>query len=201
MRRVWILFLLLAAIPCLAQEGMGNECTLAGTWYGGSGVAYQLTIVPSTPAGHYTFVFKGMYVNPAAPLAADPSGELVKTGKGEVYEGSMLSLAGDKSFIDLPPGANGKLPDLVAGWNSMELVDCNTIRNTIPFFGLYAGPLIWTPGSAGGPNWIANAKVPLLSEPDVDLIPVVTGGGTKPIVETYHRMPTNVNRTLDAFHK
>jgi hypothetical protein len=53
-RRFLVLLVLLANVPCLTQPGAGNDCTLAGTWYGGSVVAYQLTIVPSVPAGHYT---------------------------------------------------------------------------------------------------------------------------------------------------
>ncbi len=191
--------LLVATVPCLAQQGMGNDCTLAGSWYGGSVVAYQLMIAPSTPAGQYTFVFQAMYGDPTVTKEANPSGKLVKHGK--VYEGSMLALSGDSTFITLPPGANGKLPDLYVGWVSMELVDCNTIRNTIPFFGIYFGAGIWKPGNpVMGVDWVSGGKVPLVSEPDVDLIPILTFD-TKPIVETYHRLPEGVNRDLAAFHK
>ncbi len=201
LRRVLVLLVLLAAMPCLAQEGMGNGCTLAGTWYGGSVVAYQLTIVPSVPAGHYSIFAQGMYK--ATAITATVTGEVVK--KGNAYEGSMLSLIGDDSFVNLPPGANGKMPDLNVGWQSIVMLDCNTIKNTIPFFGTYFGPPsppspfgkgIWEPGTPwSGVNWIAGGKVPLLDAPDVDLIPILTGD-TKPIVETYHRLLQTVNPAL-----
>jgi hypothetical protein len=169
---------------------MGNNCTIAGTWYGGSVVAYQLTITPSAPGGHYSFIFDPMYVNPQAPLAAKVTGELIK--RGDVYEGSMLSLAGGT----IPPDQNYQMPDLAVGWNSMQLLDCNTIKNTIPFFGLYFGAGIWQPGTPWtGINWVSGGKVPLLDSPDVDLIPVLTGD-VKPIVETYHRLQKTINPNL-----
>ena len=62
-----VVFLVVAALPCLAQPGMGNDCTIAGTWYGGSVVAYQMTVTPTTPAGHYIVMAEPMYVNPQAP--------------------------------------------------------------------------------------------------------------------------------------
>jgi len=184
-------FFVVAALPCLAQNGMGDNCTLAGTWYGGSVVAYQMTITPTTPAGHYIIMAEPMYVNPQAPLASKFTGQLVK--RANVYEGSMLSLSGDKSFIDLPPGTNSKMPDLEVGWSSMKLVDCNTIQNTIPFFGVYFGAGIWQPGTPWtGVQWTASGKVPLRDAPDVDLIPILTGD-VKPIFETYHRLTTTIN--------
>jgi len=77
---------------------MGNDCTIASTWYGGSVVAYQMTVTPTTPAGHYIVMAEPMYVNPQAPLAAKYTGQLIK--KADVYEGSILPLSGDKSFIN-----------------------------------------------------------------------------------------------------
>ena len=213
LRRCFLVFILLFAVSTLAQQGMGNDCTPAGTWYGGSVVAYQLTVAPSAPAGHYTFIFQGIYTPPPpTTIAAFVSGEMVK--KGNVYEGSMLSLGGDNAFLNPNPAAIGKMPDLEVGWVSMEMVDCNTIKNVIPFFGIYFGPFglfdtgpgpgIWQPGSPGSPffgvNWTSGGKVPLVNEPDVDLIPILTGD-TKPIVETYHRLlnkPPNPN--LNAWH-
>ncbi len=192
LRRVLVLLVLLAPVPCLAQQGVGNGCTLAGTWYGGSVVAYQLTIVPSVPAGHYSIFAQGVYK--AAAITTTVTGEVVK--KDNAYEGSILSLIGDESFVNLPPGANGKMPDLEVAWQSIEMLDCNTIKNTIPFFGTYFGPPIWEPGTPwSGVNWIAGGKVPLLDAPDVDLIPILTGD-TKPIVETYHRLLQTVNPAL-----
>ena len=185
-----VVFLVVAALPCLAQYGsVINNCTIEGTWYGGSTVAYQLTVIPSTPAGHYSFIFDPMYVDPQVPMAAKVTGELVK--HGDVYEGSMFLLGGGNQ----PPGPNYKMPDIIVGWNSMRLLDCNTIKNTIPFFGMYFGAGIWQPGTPWtGINWL-RGKVPLLDPPDVDMIPVLTGD-VKPIVETYHRVSTTINPYL-----
>lgn len=187
LRRCLLVFVFLFAVSCFAQQGMGNDCTLAGTWYGGSVTAYQLTVFPSTPAGHYTIMFQGIYK--AAPINSVITGEVAKNGK--VYEGSMLSLVGDDSFVTQPPATQGHMPDLEVGWVSMEMTDCNTIKNTIPFFGTYFGAGIWTPGA---PNWVANGKNPMIDEPDLDLLNIISGGA--PIVETYHRLPNKVNPAL-----
>ena len=117
MCRHLLFLLILTALTCVAQPGMGNDCTIAGTWYGGSVVAYQMTVTPTTPAGHYIVMAEPMYVNPQAPLAAKYTGQLIK--KADVYEGSILSLSGDKSFINLP-GTNPKMPDLEVGWETMQ---------------------------------------------------------------------------------
>lgn len=128
------------------------------------------------------------------------AGVLVKNGK--LFEGNGMSLTTrDPDFLKQPP--IGKLPDITVGWFSIEKVDCNTLKNTIPFLGIYFGsPVpgtssgIWLPGTPWtGINWIPNAKIPLLDAPDVDLIPVLTGD-VKPIVETYHRLPETVNPAL-----
>lgn len=196
--RFSLLLALFAALPCIAQQGVGNRCTPAGTWYGGSVVAYHMTIVPTVPAGHYTIYFQGMYK--ASAITSVVTGSLVK--RGDVYEGNMLSLTGDNSFVDQPPGTNGKMPDLNVGWLSIKMLDCNTLLNTIPFFGVYLGPPspfgkgIWEPGTpVSGVKWVGDGKVPLLDAPDIDLIPVLTGD-TKPIVETYHRLWQTVNPSL-----
>ncbi len=198
-RRVLILVVLLAAVSCLAQQGLGNDCTLAGTWYGGSVVAYQFTIIPAGPAGHYITFAQGFYKN--AVMNTVYSGTLEK--RGNKYEGSgMALLTQDPDFLNPPP--LGKLPDIIAGWFITELTDCNTIKSTIPFLGLYFGrPMppqikgIWEPGTPWtGINWVANGVAPMFDAPDVDMIPVLTGGETKPIVETYHRLPMSVNPTL-----
>ena len=188
-RRFLVLVAVCASLPCFAEDGLGNNCTIAGTWYGGSVVAYQLTIDRADPTGHYSFTFDPIYVNPQAPLMAKVTGELEKHGR--FFEGSMLSLSSSSQA----PGPNYQMPDLNVGWNSMQLVDCNTIKNTIPFFGVYFGAGIWQPGSPWtGPAWI-RGKVPLADPPDVDMIPILTGE-MKPIVEIYHRLPYTINREL-----
>lgn len=187
LRGLLIASLLLAPAPCLAQPGAGHACNPAGTWYGGSVVAYQMTLVPAVPAGHYTVTFQGFYKN--SVMSTIVTGDLVKNGQR--YEGSVLGLSTqDPDFLNPPPV--GKMPDLTVGWISLEMLDCNTIRNTIPFFGLYAGAGIWAPGLVG-PVW-TDAKVPMVSPPDVDLLDVLAGG--QPILETYRRLPELVNPAL-----
>jgi hypothetical protein len=154
---------ILLVLPCYAQQGQGNECTPAGTWYGGSVVAYHMTVTPAGPAGHYVVTAQGMYKNTVMNTLY--AGISIKNGR--VYEGNGMSLATtDPDFLNPPP--IGKLPDIISGWFSMEMVDC---------------------------NWIPNAKIPLVNEPDVDMIPILTGD-VKPIVETYHRLPETVNPAL-----
>lgn len=192
-----IALLLGVAAGAFAQQGKGNECTPSGVWYGGSVVAYQMTIIPGGPAGHYTTFAQGMYKN--SVLNTVYAGEVVKNGNK--YEGSLVALSTqDPEYLNPPPFT--KLPDINAGWASMELLDCNTLQNTIPFFGVYFGPPspfgvgIWEPGTPWwGVNWVAKGKVPLLDQPDVDLIPILTND-TKPIVETYHRVSRTVNPAL-----
>lgn len=183
--------ILMAALPCVAQQGEGNDCTPAGTWYGGSVVAYFMTITPAGPAGHYAVTAQGMYKN--SVLNTSYAGTIVKNGKK--YEGPTMSLSTqDPSFLGLPPYTT--LPDLSVGWVITEMMDCNTLQSTIPFLGLYSAASIWQPGTPwSGINWLAKGKVPLDSPPDIDLIPVLTGD-IKPIVETYHRVPETVNPEL-----
>jgi hypothetical protein len=57
-------------------------------------------------------------------------------------------------------------------------------------FGLYLARNIWEPGVL----WNLNGKIPMKDAPDVDLLDVLNAG--KPIVETYHRLSTEMNPTL-----
>ena len=178
-------FLLLGvAAPGFAQQGPGNGCTPAGVWYGGSVVAYKLTVVPLVPAGHYTVTFEGMYTN--SVMKTTYSGEVEK--KGDVYEGSLLALTTQNPDFLTPPPYE-EMPDLVAGWMSLRMDDCNNMTNTMPFLGLYSGAGIWQPG----PVWI-NAKKPMIDPPDLDLLVILTGG--YPVVESYRRLPNNVSPSL-----
>ncbi len=180
--------LLLSSAPLLAQADAPRSCDITGTWYGGSVVAYQMTIVPAAGPGHYTVLFQGMYKNSVMNTAF--TGELVR--KRNRYEGPLMQLTtANPAFLNPPP--IGELPDIIAGWTAMELVDCDTIRNTIPFFGLYAGAGIWQPSGAGV-GWIEPPRTPLLQPPDVDLLDILSGG--VPIVESYRRLPKRVNPAL-----
>lgn len=166
------------------QQGKGKKCTPAGVWYGGSVVAYQMTVIPAGPAGHYKGFAQGMYKDGA--MSTPYWGTFVK--KGGKYEGSLMALyTADPEFLNAPPV--GKMPDIRVGWSSMEMLDCNTIRNTLPFFGQYNAANIWEPGV----TW-KNGKVPLVDTPDVDLLNVLNGG--RPIVETYHRLSETLNPAL-----
>ncbi len=174
-----------------AQQGRGNPCTPAGTWYGGSVVAYRITITPAEPAGHFSVLTEAMYKN--SVISTTWTGQISKSGK--IYQGSMSALSTqDPQYMNPPPFT--ALPDIAAGWFTFELKDCNTMKSVIPFLGLYSGAGIWEPGTPWtGIKWLPNAKVPLIDPPDMDLIPFLTGD-TKPIVETYHRVLNTVNPAL-----
>ncbi len=181
---VLALLLCEAALPLSAQKPRREDCGPAGSWYGGSVVAYQFTIYQTGRPDHFTTIAEGMYRQ--GVLNTVYTGSLVK--KGDRYEGPLIQLVTtDSVFVkQMPPG---KMPDINAGWGIVEMVDCNTLRNTIPFFGSYTGAGIWAPN-----EWKAGGKVPLVDPPDVDLLNVLNGG--KPVVETYHRLPTTVNPAL-----
>ena len=179
----------LLSVPLAMAEPAhpAQHCDLTGTWYGGSVVAYQLTVTPAAKPGHFTVIFQGMYKNSAMNTAY--SGEVAR--KRDRYEGSLLQLTGDEAFLG-PPPLIGKMPDLVVVWTSMKLVDCNTIENTIPFFGTYFASNIWQPGIVW--NTPPFAKVPLVDPPDVDLLNILNNGD--PVKETYHRLLKTINPTL-----
>lgn len=176
--------LLLSASPLLA-EGPPRSCDLTGTWYGGSIVAYQMTIVPAG-SGHYSVIAEGMYKN--SVMNTIYTGLVAR--KHNRYEGPLMQLTtSDPDFLK-PPAEIGKMPDIIAAWSSMELADCNTIQNTIPFFGIYFGG----PIGQSGIVWVPPGKIPLLDPPDFNLLLPITGGA--PIKETYHRLPRTINPAL-----
>ncbi len=147
-----------------AQRARARDCSPAGVWYGGSVVAYQLTITATGRPGHFSTLAQGMFRN--AVMNTAYTGELLR--KGDRYEGPLMQLTtADTAFMQPPP--TGKMPDINAGWGIVEMIDCNTIRNTIPFFGTYAGAGIWQPGVV----WTSGGKVPLVDPPDVDLLNVL----------------------------
>ncbi len=178
------LLLILAALPAAGQKPKREECQPDGVWYGGSTVAYQMTIVPTGRDGHYLVTAQGMYRG--GVLNTSYQGELVKKGDG--WEGAVMQLVTtDSAFLNPPPV--GKMPDLNVGWVILQLVDCNTLRDSIPFFGTYAAAGIWQPGII----W-AGGKRPFIDPPDVDLVNVLNGG--KPVEETYHRLPRAIDPKL-----
>ena len=182
-----VVAVLLTSSSLLSQEANRGwpKCDLSGSWYGGGSATYHMTVTPARQLGHYIVSFEGMYKN--SVLNTLFNGELVK--KGNRYEGSGMSLfTTDPAFLNPPP--IGKMPDIVAGWMFMEMTDCNTVKNTFPFLGMYFAGNVWQPGI----TWVTPGKVPLIDAPDVDLLDILTGG--KPIVETYHRLLNTVNPNL-----
>ena len=190
-RRGAVILALAAALLLSVSAAMAEPahpprpCDLAGTWYGGSIVAYQMTIAPAPTPGHYTVFAEGMYKN--SVMNTVYTGEVAR--KHDRYQGPLMQLStSDPDFLNPPP--IGKMPDIVAVWSSMKLADCNTIENTIPFFGMYFASNIWQPGV----DWITPGKVPLVSAPDVDLVDLLNNGN--PIKETYHRLLKTINPAL-----
>jgi len=58
---VLLVGLVLASSQLLSQEVRGRHgCDISGAWYGGSVVAYHMTIIPASPAGHYIVFAEGM---------------------------------------------------------------------------------------------------------------------------------------------
>lgn len=164
-----IVLLLVAVIPCLAQ-GFGNECTPAGTWYGGApdpnpptlhSPKYLLTIVP-TRAGHYSIrADEGFSTNPAVVAKlSEFSGELIKLQDG-TYKAYVLGLANPSS---VPPPMGGLDPQIWAIHEHASLTDCNTLVFEVTFNAVYSWGLR-----------------PFLDTPNL-LKPVAS--------ETYHRMAT-----------
>jgi hypothetical protein len=193
MRKILFIPVLVLAlvVGVFAQQGKGNGCTPVGVWYGGSVVAYTLTITQTGPAGHFITYGEGVYKTSIVGTGYQATLEK----HGNRYEGAGMALeTSDPEYLNPPPFE--KMPDLVAAWFSMEMIDCNTIRNVIPFFGTYFGAGFWQPGSPWtGMGWISGGKMPFVDPPDLDMIPILTGN-TKPIVETYHRISRTVNPNL-----
>jgi len=111
--------------------------------------------------------------------------------KGEFYVGSLMQLAtNDTDFLNPPP--IGKMPDLNVVWSEMQMqmVDCDTIKTTIPFFGYYFASHLWQPGIV----WNPKGKIPLFDVPDIDRLDMLAGGA--PIIESYHRVAESVNPKL-----
>jgi hypothetical protein len=179
--------LLLSVSAAMAEPAHpARHCDLTGTWYGGSVVAYQMTIVPAGTSGRYSVVAEGMYKN--SVMNTIYTGLVAR--KHDRYEGALMQLTtSDPDFLK-PPAEIGKMPDIIAAWSSMELADCNTIQNTIPFFGIYFGG----PIGQSGIVWVPPGKIPLLDPPDFNLLLPITGGA--PIKETYHRLPRTINPAL-----
>ncbi len=87
-------------IPVFADEG-SKTCSPVGTWYGGSAVKYQLTVM-ADGADKYTFIFDPGFQNPAFPIATKFTGVMVKKGHKFLARGMGLFNV-DTSFPPAPP--------------------------------------------------------------------------------------------------
>ena len=151
----------LLVLPTLAQNP--NNCSLAGTWYGGSDYKYMMTIIPS--AGEkFAARAEAVYSNLAWGYQAwtSWSGEVVRGSDGRyvVQEISMFTTSTDPH----PPPNSFEL-DGVRG--SIAFLNCDRIQISYNFFAAY----------------FDLGKVPFVDQPDLNYLP--PGG----LVETYRRMP------------
>ena len=173
MRKIFVLLAFLCVVAGVsAAQGFGNDCTPAGTWYGGGddyyvngqlfhSPKYLMTIVPIR-AGRFSFRGdEGFTPNPAAAKKlSEFSGELIKQPDGS-YKGYALALANPS---DVPPPLGGPDPNVAAVRETARMTACDTLEFEIDFNAIYA--------------W---GKIPFVDNP------MVSRG---PASETYHRMPT-----------
>lgn len=185
MRRYMFLCLLLAAISCFAQQGVGNECSPAGHWYGGmpeAGFPYYQAAITSQGGDRYSIVYQ--YFSAGGPpflYATDWKGDLIKK-HGQTYTGllsQMLQL--DPSSPLLPPGVDANLPEMdFIHIDHLEFIDCNTIRITYDTWYVYYN--------------FTNEVKPLQPPPPPGYIWIID----PPLVEVYHRAPAAGAASLSA---
>jgi hypothetical protein len=158
---------IVVAVPCAAQ-GVGNNCDISGTWYGGSDPQYQYlwSLTPVGAGRYYSSIQNGYDVRPFGMAAASAwVGEAIKSGH-KTFDTYLMSY-----WI---PDVAGALPEVDIVHSRVEFIDCNTFTSTIDVFGAYYS---FTP-----------ARTPFVTPLDLDFL----AGGV--IVETYHRMPTMLAR-------
>jgi len=157
------LLLLGVLLSSAALSAMAQECSPAGTWYGGSDFKYLITIIP-TSGNHFTVIYDPTYTLDlyGFPYNTKYTGEMIR--KGNNLKVNAMNIFNMDSTI-LPPDVT-KL-NIWAITQTGKLIDCDTLEITDVF--------------AGGYYWTSN-KVPLKDTPDYPL--PVTG------VETYNRLPS-----------
>jgi hypothetical protein len=160
-------------VVCSAISGYAGgagECSLAGTWYGGSynpenaGYKYQYTFSP-VKGGRFFAMADGAY-NPdslGAAVATTWTGEVVKTTGGG-YEIRLIALTTND-----PTEPPEELPMILAVRGDLEKDGCDTITIRYTWFAVY--------------QW---DTVPFVDEP----VAWNLYAGSDPIVETIQRMPT-----------
>jgi hypothetical protein len=155
----------LLVIPSLAQNLQGpNNCSLAGTWYGGSDYKYISTITPVT-GQTFAITSDPVFDNASFGYKAwtSWSGELVKI-TARRYVAQVIGMF--TTSAELPPPVNSYELDGARAW--VEFIDCDHLQFSYDFFSAY----------------FDLSKIPFVDPPDLNYLP--PGG----IVETYQRMPT-----------
>jgi len=158
------LFILLSLLPCLAQEHR-HECSLAGSWYGGSPTAAKYLLqITHEQDGVYSATYYGGFT-PAITRLSPWTGSIVRGRHGE-YIGQGIALA---NFDATPANQPAAVPpDIWAVREFITFDGCDTLVSTIIFYKGY--------------HW---GKAPFVDLPDYDRMPP----GVTSIQETYTRMP------------
>jgi len=139
-----------------------KSCSPVGTWYGGSGAKYLLTVFPNGGDRFIVYSDPAFNMQALAPVSTKWNGWLKRKG-GHLEGAAMGIIIYDTSF---PPDLSNL--QIWAIQQTVEFKDnCDTMVNNITFFGGY--------------YWNSN-KVPLVDSPDFNVAPT-------PIVEVYHRFP------------
>jgi hypothetical protein len=156
----------LAILTPTFGNGFGNECTPAGTWFGGSenGAKYLMTVVPAMP-NHYTVVFQAAF-KPRVPILTQYTGEM-RHVKAAIFDTFIIAMV-NNSELPPDPGADSTRPQVWAVRSRGEIKDCDTFEFEIDFFVVY--------------NWRGDL-VPFKDAPDTHRL---APGNV--IRETYHRM-------------
>jgi hypothetical protein len=168
-------------IPSGAQ-GVGNNCDVSGTWYGGSDphYQYQWSMTPVGAGRYYSSIQYGFDIRPLGYVQAAPwAGETVRTG-GNTYDVYGISYWLWDAQAALALGLDPSLPEVDIVRSRIRLLDCNTLENTVD---VYAAYFDFTPD-----------KTPFVTAADADWL---EGAPDHKIVETYYRMPT----TLAGFQR
>ena len=160
-------FFMVGVVPAFGQgvaRGIGHECSLAGTWFGGANTTakWLLTVVPIGP-GRFSIVSDQGFT-PAIAKLSPFSGRLDQLQNGELV-GQAIALANASS---VPPPQGGPNPEVWAIHETGRLTDCDTLDFDIDFYGVY----IW-------------GRTPFIDLPDGSRLPP-----TGVVHETYRRMAT-----------
>ncbi len=120
---ICIIIFLLSGLSMLAQ-GFGNDCTPAGTWYGGadSKAKYLLTVIP-TRAGHFSIRFDEGFT-PAIPKLSEFSGEMIHDNDGG-YKAYAIALGNLSS--EAPNSSAAVYPFVWTVREKATMPNCDTL--------------------------------------------------------------------------